>query len=85
MSDAVIVEPRAAHKPVAERRKPAARKAQYTHRITFCLAEDQVRTLELVKQALRASEAYVFRMSFDTFCRANGFTPLNNGGPTNVR
>jgi len=42
------------------------------------MADDQIENLQQVKRAYRASESFVLRMAFDTFCRTNGF-PVNGG------
>ena len=82
MSQAVLTEPHAVPQFADERRKTVRKStpAQFPHRITFCMAEDQVENLQMVKKAYRASESFVLRMAFDTFCRTNGFTVNNNGG-----
>jgi hypothetical protein len=81
MSDVVTTQPHTVPKFSEERRKPARKTqpAQFPHRITFCMADDQVQNLQQVKKAYRASESFIIRMAFDTFCRTNGFS-VNNGG-----
>jgi len=87
MSDAVIVEPRSIPRFAEEQRKPVKKTQppQFPHRVTFCLAPDQVETLTQAKKIYRASESFMLRLAWDNFVRANNLSPqLNNGGP-NVR
>jgi hypothetical protein len=80
MSDALISPPRSVPRFADEAPKPVRKSqpAQFPHRITFCMADDQIENLQQVKRAYRASESFVLRMAFDTFCRTNGF-PVNGG------
>lgn len=61
----------AAKRPRGLRKGPPAR---FTHRITFSVASDQVDTLAQATRIYRASEAFVLRLAWDNFCRANNLT-----------
>ena len=54
---------------------------KFPNRLTVCMADDQIANLQEVKKSFRATESFIIRMAFDTFCRTNGFA---NGG-TNGR
>jgi hypothetical protein len=51
---------------------------EFPHRLTVCFAPDQVASLAQAKKAYRATESFMLRLAWDTFCRTNGF-PVNNG------
>jgi hypothetical protein len=82
MTDAVTSSPQATLRLPEEKRKSARKSqpAQFPNRLTICIADDQLATLQQIKAAYRSSESFVVRMAFDVFARTNGFTPLNNGG-----
>jgi hypothetical protein len=84
MSEAVLTEPRSVPRFAEEPQRPARKSQppQFPNRLTVCFADDQIENPQQVKKAFRASESFVLRMAFDTFCRTNGFV---NGGPTDGR
>lgn len=64
-------------------RKPQPRARQYPYRVAFSIAPDQQATLERMKIALRASEAYVLRTALDSFARGLNLQSqpgVNNNG-----
>jgi hypothetical protein len=63
--------------PARPRKSPPSR---FPHRLTVCMATDQIEKLQEVKDAFRTTESFVIRMAFDTFCRTNGFSVSNHGG-----
>jgi hypothetical protein len=78
--DALATEPRI---PRYEEQPKPARKiqpSQFPNRLTVCFADDQVECLQKSKAIYRASESFMLRLAWDTFCRTNGLMP-NNGGP----
>lgn len=88
MTEPVRTSPLAIHQTDEQRRKPARKNqpAQFTHRITFSVAPDQVDSLAQAKKIFRASEAFMLRMAWDHFARANHLGPqVANGGQPNGR
>jgi hypothetical protein len=83
MTDAVVSQPNSIPKFEEQRRKPARKSqpAQFPHRITFCMADDQVQTLAAAKKIYRATESFMLRLAWDQWCRANHLTTgdLPNG------
>lgn len=59
--------------------------AQFPHRITFCMASDQVQSLAQAKRIFRATDSFMLRLAWDNFCRANQIAPVNNGGQNAAR
>ena len=59
---------------------PRVRKpSEFPHRLTVCFADDQVETLAQAKKMYRATESFMLRLAWDTFCRTNSIHP--NGDP----
>lgn len=83
MADVVVTEPRSIPKFAEEKRKAVKKTqpAQFPHRITFCMADDQVQTLAAAKKIYRATESFMLRLAWDQWCRANHLTngELPNG------
>ena len=57
---------------------------EFPHRLTVCFAPDQVESLAQAKKTYRATESFMLRLAWDTFCRTNGF-PLSNGARNGAR
>jgi hypothetical protein len=80
MTEAVITEPQTIPKFAKDQRTPVRKTqpAQFPHRITFCMADDQVQTLAAAKKIYRASESFMLRLAWDQWCRANHLTGDSN-------
>ena len=61
----------------------ARRLPEFPHRLTVCIASDQLDTLQQARKIYRATESFMMRLAWDQFCRANQIAPSINGGSNN--